>query len=65
MNKKNSREVFSIVLIEWNWLCILRARRRLEKLEKRQSSCRPKEVCRENADLSRHCAKLMRIYDRI
>jgi hypothetical protein len=65
MNKKNSREVFSIVLIEWNWLCILRARRRLEKLEKSGKALSSEEVCRENADLSRHCAKLMRIYDRI
>lgn len=63
--KKFSREMLSVILIEWDWLCIMRARHRLERLEKRGKALSSEEVCKENSEISRHCVKLMKIYDRI
>jgi hypothetical protein len=68
MEKKDIKdfcETYCVIIgIEWNWLCVLRARRRLENLEKSGKALSSEEFCRENSDLSRHCVKLMRLYDK-
>lgn len=66
MKKKNANDNLTCVIvgIDWNWLCVFRARRRLENLEKSGKALSSEEFCRENSDLSRHCARLMRLYDK-
>lgn len=64
MNEKNY-DLISVIMIEWNWLCVMRVRRRLEMLEKTGMALSSEEFCKENSELSRHCVKLMKIYDQM